>query len=148
MATLSEILLDPAVRPQLIAACEQLVKDEVASKKGLSALPIKGGFKAVSAVSPGFVRQVIDMLFDRFVGQMEPFYESWVAGGKSGSFGGFLQRDARNVADKLLVVTDERAARSSMKSIKKVYSKLRPSAQGHVATAVPGMGRILDPHVN
>ncbi|MCO4762982.1 MAG: hypothetical protein KC502_15810 [Myxococcales bacterium] len=148
MSELSDILLEPSLRPKLIDACVRLIDDEVASKRGLSSLPIKGGFKAVKAVRPGFVRAVIDLLFDRFVEQMASYHENWVSGGKSGSFGAHLQKNSSAVANSLLVVTDERAARSDMKSIKKVYGKLRPSAQSHVASAIPGMARILDPHVS
>ena len=147
MSTLADILLDPKLRPELLNACEQLVDAEVASKRGLSALPIKGGFKAVKAVSPGFIRQVVDALFDRFVEQLEPFYASWVEGGRSGSFGAHLRRNDTAVADGLLAVTDRRAAESKMKSIKKVYDKLRPTAQGHVKAGIPRMGDVLDRYV-
>ena len=147
MSDLTDILLDPAQRPTLIDRCVVLIDDEVASKRGLSSLPIKGGFKAVKAVRPGFVRAVVDLLFDRFVEQLAPYHDAWVAGGKSGGFGAHLQNAATAVANSLLVVTDERAARSQMKTIKKVYDKLRPTAQGHVTSAIPGMGRILDSYV-
>ena len=147
MPELTDILLDPALRPKLIDGCVRLIDAEVASKRGLSALPIKGGFKAVKAVRPGFVRAVVDLLFDRFVEQMVPYHEAWIAGGKRGSFGSHLQSNGAAVANSLLVVTDERAARSQMKAIKKVYNKLRPTAQGHVTAAIPGMGRLLDQHI-
>ena len=147
MSELTDILLDPALRPTLVERCVVLIDDEVASKRGLSSLPIKGGFKAVKAVRPGFVRAVVDLLFDRFVEQLAPYHDAWVAGGKAGGFGAHLQSHASAVANSLLVVTDERAARSQMKGIKRVYDKLRPTAQGHVTSAIPGMGRILDPHV-
>jgi len=147
MSELTDILLDSALRPKLIDGCVRLIDAEVASKRGLSALPIKGGFKAVKAVRPGFVKTVVELLFDRFVEQMVPYHDAWVSGGKSGTFGGHLQRNASAVANSLLIVTDERASRSQMKSIKKIYSKLRPTAQGHVTSAIPGMGRLLDPHV-
>ncbi|HAN31803.1 MAG TPA: hypothetical protein DCQ06_09425 [Myxococcales bacterium] len=147
MSKLADILLDPTLRPELLTACEGLVDAEVASKRGLASLPIKGGFKAVKAVSPAFIRQVVDALFDRFVEQLEPSYAQWIESGRSGSFGAHLQRHDLAVADALLAVTDQRARQSQMRSVKKVYDKLRPSAQGHVRAGVPRMGQVLDRYV-
>ena len=49
------------------------------------------------------------------------------------------------VADALLGVTDRRAAKSSHRTLRKAYEKLRPIAKGHVEEAIPGIGRTLGP---
>lgn len=146
--SLKDTLCTPELRPSLVDACVRLVDDEVARKSGLSAIAIKGAFKVVKAIKPGFIREIVNGLFDEFVEAMDSHHQRWVEGGKSGSFGAYLQRDTRGVSDALLGVTDARARRTSMTQVKKLYDKLRPSAQDHVASAVPGMARILDPHVH
>lgn len=145
--SLKSIACEPAIRPRLVDACVGLVDDEVARKSGFSALAIKGAFKIVKAIKPGFVREIVNGLFDEFVDAMEPHHQRWVDGGKVGTFGASLQRDGRGVADALLGVTDRRAQRTTMAQVKKLYGKLRPSAQDHVTAAIPGMARILDTQV-
>ncbi|MEL6548399.1 MAG: hypothetical protein AAFQ82_27495 [Myxococcota bacterium] len=50
------------------------------------------------------------------------------------------------MANALLGVTDERAARADNQTLKKAYKKLRPKAVGHVESAVPGIARIIEKH--
>ncbi len=145
--TLKDTLCTPALRPRLVQACVQLVDDEVASKGGLSGIAVKGAFKVVKAIKPGFIPEIIDGLFDEFVGSLEPQYRAWSESGKTGGFGAALQTHRRATADALLSVTDNRARRTRLTQIKSLYDKLRPSAEDHVSAAVPGMARILDPHV-
>ena len=147
MSTLRDVLLsDPSRRPLLINDCVQLIDTEVASKRGVSGLAVKAGFKVVKSVKPGFIRQVVDMLFDDFMAEVEPFYERWSAD-KSGTFSAALVRQKSTVASALLQVTDRKAQRAQTRSVKKAYEKLRPKAMNHVEDAIPGMGRILDKYV-
>ncbi len=145
--SLKDTLCQPPLRATLVDACVRLIDDEVARKSGLSSIAIKGAFKVVKAVKPGFIREIVNGLFDEFVDALEGHHQRWIDGGKSGTFGASLERDTRGVSDALLGVTDARARRTSMTQVKKLYDKLRPSAQEHVASAVPGMARILGPHV-
>jgi hypothetical protein len=144
---LRDTLCAPELRPTLVDACVRLVDEEVARKSGFSALAIKGAFSVVKAIKPGFIREIVDGLFDEFVAALEGHHGRWLASGGGQRFGDFLQADGRGVADALLGVTDARARRTSMAQVRKLYEKLRPSAQDHVQAAVPGMARILDPHV-
>jgi hypothetical protein len=48
-ATLQAMLLSPGVQPQVVADCQALIDQEVASKSGLSATGIKVAYKAVTA---------------------------------------------------------------------------------------------------
>ena len=50
---------------------------------------------------------------------------------------------AGQVADALLAISDERAARAKNQGAKKAYEKLRPSGKKHVETAVPRLGRLI-----
>lgn len=147
MSTLKEKLLgDPAKRPQLITECVELIDSEVGSKRGLSGLAVKAGFKVVKSVKPGFIRQVVDMLFDDFMAEVEPFYAKWDPE-RSGRFSDALVREKAAVATALLNVTDRKARNAQTRSVKKAYEKLRPKAMEHVQDAVAGMGRVLDKHV-
>ena len=47
------------------------------------------------------------------------------------------------IADALLTISDERAARSTNGTLKKTYEKLRPTGKKHVEAAVPRVGRLI-----
>ena len=65
MTTLTE-QLGGANRPRVVAACARLVDDEVARKRGLTAMPLKAGYKMVKGLKPGFVPGVVDFLLEEF----------------------------------------------------------------------------------
>ena len=50
---------------------------------------------------------------------------------------------AGEVADALLAISDERAARAKNQGLKKAYEKLRPTGKKHVEAAVPRVGRLI-----
>ena len=146
MASLIEILSADGNRPVLVRACCGLIDDEVARKSGLKGLAVKAGFKAIRAIKPGFIADMVDNLFDEFVDKLEPFYGAWLAE-STGSFSQYLLARDREVADCLLRVTDARARTTKLATVKKLYLRLRPAAEGHVREALPGMGRIMDAHI-
>lgn len=143
MATLQETLLTSDNRPKLVRDCSGLIDEEVSKKGGLSGLAIKGAFSAVKAIKPGFIEGVIGALLDEWVGKLEGHHAKWLDGGKVGTFGASVTRDASGVAEKLLEVTDARARKADPK-VASLYNKLRPNAKEHVVSAVPGLGRIVD----
>ena len=145
MATLHETLNADGKRPALVRACCDLIDQEVSRKSGLRGLAVKGGFKAIKAIKPGFIADVVDNLFDEFIGKLEPYHAAWQAEA-AGSFSQHLLSRDRQVADSLLQVTDARARTTKLASVKKLYLRLRPAAEDHVREALPGMGRILDAH--
>ena len=49
MGSLVEVLKDPAVRPLVVADCEKMLDAEIADKKGLSGIAVKGAFKTLKA---------------------------------------------------------------------------------------------------
>jgi hypothetical protein len=147
MSTLKEKLLEPSRRPQLVRDCARLLDEEVDRKSGLSGLAIKGAFKMVKGVKPGFVESAIDGLLDAWVDKLEGHYGSFVAQGSSGTFGAFVSRDCHGVAERLLEVTDARAKKVDNRAVVSLYDKLRPNAKEHVVAAVPGLGRVVDRHL-
>jgi hypothetical protein len=141
MSTLTEILLVPGTRPKVVADCVRLIEEEVDSKGGLSGIAIKGAFMVVKAVKPGFINESVDHMLDDFVRRLEPFHTE--AQQKNEPIGPFLNARAGTVADALLSISDERAARAKNQTVKKAYEKLRPSAKKNVETAIPRLGRLI-----
>jgi uncharacterized protein DUF6918 len=141
MPTLTDILLVPGTRPKVITDCVQLINEEVDSKGGLTGLAVKGAYALVKAVKPGFVTEAVDHMLDDFVKRLEPFWAD--AQAKNEPVGALLSARAPQVADALLAISDERAAKSTNPSLKKAYEKLRPTGKKHVEQAVPRVGRLV-----
>jgi hypothetical protein len=146
MPTLTDILLVPGNRPKVIADCVQLIQEEVDSKGGLTGLAVKGAFAIVKAVKPGFVSEAVDHMLDDFVKRLAPFWAD--AQAKNEPVGPLLSARAPQVADALLAISDERAARAKNQNIKKAYEKLRPTGKKHVEQAVPRVGRLIQKYAS
>lgn len=146
--TLASQLLDPAVRPRLADDCVRLLDAEVAGKRGISGLAIKGAYKTVKAIKPGFIPGVVDLLLGEWAVELQSDYATWIDGGARGGFGDALLARRRDVADRMLAVTDRRAAGTKHRTAKKLYDKLRPNALGQVVEAMPGIARTLDRYVS
>jgi hypothetical protein len=140
--TLREIITTPETRPVVVQECVELVETEVGAK----GLLIRGAYKTVTKIKPGFVKSAIDGLLDDWLDKMEPFYGDWRQGG-SGDYSDYLNTRKTEVADELLKVTDERAKSSKHKTAAKMYNKLRPSALKNVESAVPGLGKLIEEHL-
>ncbi|MEM6533071.1 MAG: hypothetical protein AAF654_10625 [Myxococcota bacterium] len=143
---LKDIINEPNRRPAVIQDCMNLIDSEVKGKGGLSGVAVKGAYKIVKAIKPGIIREAVDRLLEPFVGKLEPFYDEWKSGGGDHGFDRFLDGRKNEVANALLGVTDERAAKADNATLKKAYKGLRPKAVGHVEHAVPGVGRIIEKH--
>ncbi len=143
MSTLKEILCNAENRPTVIRKTAALVDSEVSSKSGLSGIAIRTGYKAVKAIKPTLITDVIDGRLEQFIEKVEPFFADWSAGDKSQPFDSFLTSRKREVANALLQVTDERAQKVDNRTIKKTYQKLRPQGEKNVEEAVPGLGRMI-----
>jgi hypothetical protein len=144
----ARLLADDKKRPAILHDCLRLIDAEVDSKGGLTGLAIKGGYKIVQAVKPGFVQEALDHLLDDFVRRLEPFWKQHRDnGGEPRAFGDALTRQAGAVADALLGLTDEKATRARNPTVKSAYDKLRPQAKKHVEDAIPRVGRTLTPHL-
>ncbi len=147
LATLAEYVAKSPVRERVVADCVALIDEEVKSKGGLSGVAVKGAYGTVRTIKPRFVPEVVDALLDDWVGKLEPYYGKWRGGG-AGSLAEFLTSRSDDVAEDLLAVTDERAARTRHKTASKLYNKMRPSAKRNVSGAVPKLGALMEKHIN
>ena len=146
MPTLTDMLLVPGNRPKVIADCVQLINEEVDSKGGFTGLAVKGAYAVVKAINPRFVTEAVDHMLDDFVKRLEPFWAD--AQAKNEPIGPLMNARAPQVADALLAISDERAARSTNPTLKKAYEKLRPTGKKHVEQAVPRVGRLVQKYAS
>lgn len=144
MTSLKESLATGPKRDALIQDACHVLDQEVSDKSGISGLAIKGAYKLVQGIKPGFVRQVVDHLLDDFMDALDPLYQE--ALGKNQNAGAYLLANQSRVADALLSVTDRRAAQSDGSAVKKTYEKLRPTAKKHVEAAAPRLAQMLERH--
>ncbi|MEZ4443111.1 MAG: hypothetical protein R3B72_28715 [Polyangiaceae bacterium] len=136
--SLKETLSDK--RSAVVDDCVNLVDREVDGKKGMGGMVIKAGYKAVKGIKPGFIRTVVDKLFDEWIEKLEPI---WAEGdGKPAH----LTANSSRVAEALLAVTDGKVDGAKSAVVKSTYKKLRPSAKEHVEAAVPGLAAVLGKH--
>ena len=131
-------------RSAVIADACQVLDAEVADKGGLSGIAIKGAYKIVQGVRPGFVREAVSNLLDDFLDAVDPIYQE--AAAMKQPAGAYLQKNSSRVAQGLLRVTDARAARVDSQAIKKTYEKLRPMAEKQVESAAPQLATLLEKH--
>lgn len=142
--SLIEKFKDPTRRAAIVDDCVVLVDGEVQKKGGLGGVVIKTGYAAVKGIKPGFVRKVVDGLFDRWAVKLEPFWSEAETNGAP-PVDHLVARKAA-VADALLSVTDEKAERADHAIVASTYKKLRPTAKGHVEEAVPALAKLIDKH--
>jgi len=107
---------------------------------------IKTGYKAVKGIKPGFIRKVVDSLFDRWAANLDPLWEEAVASGTPPLQ--FFEAERSRVAEALLAVTDAKAENAENKLVRTTYKKLRPTAKNHVEEAVPGLAGLLAKHTS
>lgn len=150
MGQLEKLLLEQGKRQQVIQECCVLIDEEVASKKGLSGLAIKGGYAVFKAVKKTALPDAVDFLLDDFVRVLDGFHERFrVDAAQDGSsFKSYLVARKAEVAEGLLAITDHRQEASTNRAVKGAYLKLRPAAANHVQEAVPRLGDLMERHLN
>lgn len=141
--SLKERLATEPVRSRVVSDCVDLVDQQVQSKSGLSGVAIKGAYGTIKRIKKGFVPDVIDALLDDWLDKLQPYHDTWSAGG-GGTLTEFLVARSDEVAEDLLSVTDQRAQSSSHKTAKKAYEKMRGSAKSNVIEAIPALGRLVE----
>ena len=142
VATLREMLLAPEVRPQVVADCQALVKQELSAKSGISATAIKVAYKVVTTFAPGYYQSSVEGMLPDMTDQLEPFWADFITTGGS-EFGDYLAKRGDEVAEALLVVTDAMARGSDRAAIVKAYKSVRGSASKHIQTALPNLGAMV-----
>jgi hypothetical protein len=144
MESLRAQLSQSGKRASVIADSEKVLDQEVADKGGLTGIAVKGGYKIVQSIKPGFVREAIDALLDEFLDALDPCYQEAIAKGVAP--GKHLEQNSARVADALLSVTDRRAEQASSSALRKAYDKLRPMAKKQVEAAIPRLGQMVERH--
>ena len=143
MPILVETLLKPDKRPTLVRDCCTLIDEEVHAKSGLSGLAIKAAYGTVKAIKAGMISESVDGMLDDMVKNLEPFWDSYEKAGKPGTFDGYLSTRASEVADALLKISDDRAGRTKISTVRKAYEKLRPTGKKNVEQAIPRVARLV-----
>jgi hypothetical protein len=141
-ATLQELLLAPDVQPQVVADCQALVEQELASKSGISATGIKVAYKAVTAFAPGYYQGTVASMLPNIAYQLEPFWADFNASGGA-EFGDYLSKRSEEVAEALLVVTDGMAGDSQRATVVKAYKAVRGGAGKNIEAALPNLGALV-----
>lgn len=143
---LSEALKKPGKREAVVRDCVKVLDAEVGDKSGLSGIAVKAAFAVVKGFQPDFIPRVIDGLLDDFLKQVEPFYTQWAANPAGRSLADHFVAFGPTIADRLLVITDDRARHSKLKAIVATYERLRPKGKEHVVAAMRRIGDLVDRH--
>ena len=146
MGSLAETISDPTRRKAVVADCAVLIDAEVADKRGLSGAAIKAGYRSVKGLRPDMITRSMDHLLDDFAGQIDPYWTECQAGSEPPRR--FFTDRQRDVANALLQITDDRAARSDHKTLVRVYKGLRGKAVDHIGAAMPRFADLLVKHAS
>jgi hypothetical protein len=141
-ATLQEILLNPDAWPHVIADCQELIKQEVSGKSGVSGTAVKLAYKTANTFASGYLRSMVESLLPAMVAELEPYWADFNASGASG-FGDYLAKRGEEVSEALLSVTDAQAEHSERPTILKAYRAVRGGAAKHVMAALPNVGSLV-----
>lgn len=134
-------------RPKVVEDVVHLIDAQVKAKGGLSGMAIKGAYATIKTIKRGFVPSVVEALLDDWLGKLQPHHDKWAAAGASGKFSEFVIARSDDVAEDLLQVTDERAAKTSHTTAKKAYEKMRGGAKKNVIDAIPELARLIEKHL-
>jgi hypothetical protein len=90
------------------------------------------------------VRQSMDALLDDFSVKVEPFWLDCQASGKPSR--SYFSTRKTDIANALLSITDDRAAKSPHRVLVKAYKTLRGKAMNHIGDAMPRFADLLEKH--
>jgi hypothetical protein len=139
--SLSDGLNDPSKKSKVVANCTELLDSQVATMGGVSGLAIKAGYSTVKGLAPGYCATAVERLLPSFLDALDPI---WDEGVKAGDAVGYMTQNNSKAANAILGITDSRIEKSTNKTLKGIYSKLRNSAQKHVENAVPDLAKVID----
>ena len=146
MGSLVETIKDDTRRRAVVDDCVTLLEAEVASKRGISGVAIKGGFKTVKKMRPGMIPMAMNHLLDDFAAQIDPIWAECQSSGQNPR--SFFSGRKSQVANALLSITDERGRKSDLKLLVKVYNRLRPTAVTHIGDAMPRLADLIAKHAS
>ncbi|MBT3219909.1 MAG: hypothetical protein HN348_12535 [Proteobacteria bacterium] len=143
--TLTQALSDPARRLLVVKDGSKLIDAEVASKRGISGMALKAGYKTIRRLRPGMIEHALHKLLPQFAPAVDPHY---INAKDSGDVKGYFVKHSAEIAESMLAVTDDIATRAKNKVMLKVYKTLRGQAKGHVEAAMPGLSELISKHVD
>jgi|SRR5215469_3209582 len=141
-STLSEILLAPDARPQVVTDCLALIDQEVSEKSGASGVAIKLAYKTASTFASGYLRGKVDLMLPELAGALQPYWAEFSTAGGS-DFGDYLAKRGDEVSESLLAVSDAHGAASERPVIIKAYQTVRNGAAKHIQAALPQLGKMI-----
>ena len=145
MANLTDVLKDPTKRRAVVDDGVRVIEQEVGDKGGLSGMAIKGTFKLVQGVRPGFVPMALNHLMEDFAPKIDPFWAECQASKEDPRT--FFVRRGSEISNALLSVTDMRS-RGASGPVKSAYDRLRPEAIKHVVAAMPRLADLVKKHAS
>lgn len=137
---LTETLLDPARRDQVVDTLVGVIDAEVADKKGLGGTVIKTAYSAAKKVGDGIVRKAVNGMLPDAAAALQPLWDDK----GTAPFGVHLTAHSDRAADALLAVADSRANNPKHAAIAKIYNGIRPKAKQHVVEALPRLGTAVE----
>ena len=141
---LADLLLNDNERPKVVAEVSHLIESQVSAKRGFSGTALRTAMSMARKASPNAIPNSVDHLLPEFCETLQPHYDAFLAQG-SGTFADYVSQRKADISDEILSVTDRRAARSTNKTVKSMYAKLRSTAEDEVRNVAPGLARIVDP---
>ena len=146
MGSLVETISDPARRKAVVQDCAALIDAEVKDKRGLSGAAIKTAYKTVKGLRPDMITRSMDHLLDDFAAQVDPFWADCQAQGAAPR--AFFTQKKGEVANALLKITDDRAAKSDHRTLVRAYKGLRGKAVAHIGDAMPRFADLMAKHAS
>ncbi len=129
-------------RDAVVADLVGVIDAEVSDKKGLGGAAVKTAYAAAQKFKPGVITSATNHMLPDFLTALAPLWDSRPAGV---SFPDHLTANADAASEALLTVTDDQAATANP-ALAKVYGSLRGKGKGHVSTALPRVGAVIEKH--
>lgn len=148
MTSLSDALLAPGTRTNVVTDMVGVIDDEVRGKGGLSGAAIKSAYAAVRKVSPTIVEKATNVMLPDFAKALDPFWTDFnqTADAQHADFGSYLADRPTEASEAILAVTDARAESTSKAPLRRAYKSVRGKAREHVTAALPRVGTTLQKH--
>lgn len=140
---LADLLLDETQRAQVVNEVSHLIESQVAAKRGLSGAALKTAMSMARKASPNAIPNSVNHLLPEFCETLQPHFDAFQAQG-TGTFTDYVEARKAQISDEILAVTDRRAERSTNKTVKSMYGKLRSTAEQEVRNVAPGLARLVD----
>lgn len=131
-------------RDAFLADAARLVEEEVLAQTGVAGFAIRGAYRLVAGLRPGFLADALRQLYPAFAVRLGETVARKTA---AQSYEDLFAAERAQVATALLAVADARAARIQLRAVRAAYEKIRRHSEESVRRAAPRLGALLDRHV-